>query len=102
MSIMVGIVSDFLQSNITYTSFPFFKFYLKICSIQDTYEGRITELNNILRQSEKNREDLFAKFKTSEFTIQVGLDLDVLSFKIRPCIKFLDVFVKTRPWLMIV
>ncbi|CAI2727031.1 unnamed protein product [Schistosoma spindalis] len=42
----------------------------KICSIQDTYEGRITELNNILRQSEKNRENLFAKFKTSEFTIQ--------------------------------
>ncbi|VDO55898.1 unnamed protein product [Schistosoma margrebowiei] len=74
----------------------------KICSIQDTYEGRITELNNILRQSEKNRENLFAKFKTSEFTIQVGLDLDILSFKIHPCIKFLDVLVKTRSWLMIV
>uniref|UniRef100_A0A5K4EZE8 Putative spindle assembly checkpoint component MAD1 (Mitotic arrest deficient protein 1) n=1 Tax=Schistosoma mansoni TaxID=6183 RepID=A0A5K4EZE8_SCHMA len=42
----------------------------KICSIQDTYEGRITELNNILRQSEKNRENLLAKCKTSEFTIQ--------------------------------
>ncbi|CAH8496700.1 unnamed protein product [Heterobilharzia americana] len=42
----------------------------KICSIQDTYEGRITELNNVLQQSEKTRDSLFSKLKTSEFTIQ--------------------------------
>ncbi|CAH8838270.1 unnamed protein product [Trichobilharzia szidati] len=42
----------------------------KICAIQDTYEGRITELNNMLKQSEKSRENLITKFKTSEFTIQ--------------------------------
>ncbi|CAH8480288.1 unnamed protein product [Schistosoma turkestanicum] len=52
----------------------------KICSIQDTYEGRITELNNILRQSEKNRENLLAKFKASEFTIQ-NLNKEIMNSK---------------------
>ncbi|KAK4469352.1 hypothetical protein MN116_006913 [Schistosoma mekongi] len=42
----------------------------KICSMQDTYEGRITELNNILKNSERNRENLLERFKTSEFTVK--------------------------------